>query len=89
MVITRFGLHIIKVNSRNPDQGEVKVRHILKASANPGAEARKAAFAKADSIYNVLKAGADFATVANAETDDPSGRNTGGGSLRARCFLAC
>lgn len=78
VVTTRFGLHIIKVDSSNPDRGEVKVRHILKASANPGAEARKAAFAKADSIYNVLKAGADFATVANAETDDPSGRSNGG-----------
>lgn len=75
---TRFGLHIIRVDEcfRNP--GEVKTRHILKRVA-PGDSIQAAkALAAVDSLRGVILSGADFASVASAETDDPSGRKTGG-----------
>ncbi len=72
------GIHIIKVNSRRPDIGQIKVRHILKLTQgadSSGIASRRAAI---DSIARLLAAGADFASIAKAETDDPSGRAKGG-----------
>lgn len=71
---TRFGLHIIKRGGERPDPGKIKARHILKLYKNDSTAARRSI----DSIYNVLRGGADFAQVASLETDDPSGKQTGG-----------
>ena len=56
---------------------EVTVRHILyKADGTPAADA--AARAKADSAVKRLKAGADFAALAKAESEDPGSKDSGG-----------
>ncbi len=56
---------------------EVTVRHILyKADGTPAADA--AARAKADSAVKRLKGGADFATLAKAESEDPGSKASGG-----------
>lgn len=77
-VATMFGLHIIRVEDRRADRGEVKTRHILKVTQGLDDATMIAKKVAIDSIYQVLKGGADFATVAMAETEDPTGRTTGG-----------
>lgn len=72
---TGYGVHLLRVEGRRANPGEVLVRHILKRIENGDTVSAKA---KIDSIYTLLKAGADFADVASRETDDPSGRNNGG-----------
>ena len=75
---TRFGLHLIRVDECIKNPGEIKTRHILKRFA-PGDSIQAAkALAAVDSLRGVILSGADFASVASAETDDPSGRQTGG-----------
>jgi peptidyl-prolyl cis-trans isomerase D len=54
---------------------EVRARHILyKADATTGAAAR----AKAEAAVKKLRAGADFAALARAESDDPGSKASGG-----------
>lgn len=55
---------------------EVKARHILYKSDGPGGDA--AAKAKADAALKKLKAGADFAALAKAESEDPGSKASGG-----------
>lgn len=74
---TQYGYHIIKVNGERPDRGEVKVRHILKLTRGADADTLQKLH-EIDSIYQVLKNGADFKEVASRETEDPSGKNNGG-----------
>lgn len=73
-----YGFHIVKVNARRPAKGNVRARHILKLTR--GLDEAKAAAAKEaiDSIYDVLIAGADFAEVAKAESQDPGTAKKGG-----------
>ncbi|MBO5052697.1 MAG: peptidylprolyl isomerase [Muribaculaceae bacterium] len=79
IVNSGFGNHIIYVVEEIPNPGEVKVEHILKLTPR-NADAKQIAEVKAkiDSIYNVLKAGADFADVAKRESDDPGSASQGG-----------
>jgi peptidyl-prolyl cis-trans isomerase D len=56
---------------------EIKARHVLyKSDGTPAADA--AARAKADAAVKRLKAGADFAALARAESDDPGSKESGG-----------
>lgn len=75
---THAGIHILRVNSVREDIGQIKVRHILKLTrgADPSAVAAKKA--SIDSVAALLAAGADFKSLASAETEDPSGRSSGG-----------
>ena len=77
---TRFGYHLIRVNARRPDQGEVLVRHILKQFPRPRtAEGDAATKARIDSIYTIVtSSGADFAEVAKTESEDPGSARNGG-----------
>lgn len=74
-----LGLHIVKVHSRRPAVGKVKARHILKMthSLPDGKIALKRR--QIDSLLNELNAGADFAQMASAESDDNT--KTSGGQL--------
>ena len=56
----------------------VHARHILISPTRPGPEADRIARARAESLLAVLRAGADFATVARATSDDPATRPLGG-----------
>lgn len=75
---TMFGFHMVKVLGRRPDAGQVKTRHILKMTR--GLDSLQCAVKRQqiDSISRVLKTGADFADVARRETDEPSGKKSGG-----------
>jgi peptidyl-prolyl cis-trans isomerase D len=58
---------------------QVSASHILvKVDPNGGPEADAKAKAKAESLLARAKAGADFATLAKENTDDPSGKENGG-----------
>lgn len=77
---TRFGYHVIRVNARRPDQGEVLVQHILKQFPRPRSEEGDAATkAKIDSVYATVTApGANFAEIAKVESEDPGSARNGG-----------
>lgn len=77
-VRTPMGRHIVKVNGRRCHPGQVHVRHILKMTRNLDSAAVSIKRAEIDSIAALLASGADFAAIAAAETDDPSGRSNGG-----------
>ncbi len=75
---TIFGLHIVYVDSRQPNPGEVKTRHILKLTRGKSPEEIAVQKHVIDSIHSLLVAGGDFKQIASAETDDPSGKGNGG-----------
>ena len=60
-------------------QEEVHARHILFRVNNPTDQAAsRAAEAKVRAVIDRLKKGEDFVTIANALTEDPSGKSNGG-----------
>ena len=79
VIATPFGYHIVKVNNRRPARGTVLAQHILKLvprDATPEAAAAKQA--QMDSIYTLLKSGADFSDMASRESEDPGSARKGG-----------
>lgn len=84
VVETPYGLHILKVHSRRPNSGQVLAEHILKLTVDPRTRAKlpdevqAAGKAAIDSIYTLLKAGADFADMARRESQDPGSAKQGG-----------
>ncbi len=76
---TSSGFHIVKVQDRRPNQGRIKVAHIMKATP-PGSteEARLRAKNQIDSLYTVLKNGADFDMLAKNNSDDRMTAPNGG-----------
>lgn len=79
---TASGFHIIKLEDKRGGNSQVieqaKVRHILIQTNEIRDEAR--ARTLIDKLYDQLKAGADFATLAREYSDDP-GSGTAGGDL--------
>lgn len=73
-----FGFHIVKVNETRPSKGQVHAAHILKMTRDVPAEMIPRQKAAIDSIYNILKNGADFAVVAESESQDPGSARRGG-----------
>ncbi len=82
-VRTQFGYHILKVQDRRPSQGQITVAHIM-VRANPGmpAEDSIAARKKIYDIYDRLKKGGNFSSLA-LEFSDHSDSKTKGGVLPA------
>lgn len=79
VVETQFGYHIIKVNREYPTLGKYRVAHIVKFYPRNASDVDKEATEKTmDSIYTVLKNGADFAKVATAESQDTRTAKNGG-----------
>jgi peptidyl-prolyl cis-trans isomerase SurA len=78
-VRTEFGYHLVKVNHRQPDRGQILVAHIMiicRPESTP--EEQADAEARINSIYERLKQGEDFPTLAVQYSDDrASGRNGG------------
>lgn len=78
---TNYGYHMLRVNAVRPNDGEVHVMHILKlfprARVVPDS-VKLATKHKIDSIYALLQQGADFATLAKAESEDPGSAKNGG-----------
>ena len=79
VVETAFGYHIIKVTDEYPTIGKYRVAHILKLYPQGANDSVKNVVnAKAESIYKLLKNGADFASVAKKESEDGRSANNGG-----------
>lgn len=77
VIKTPYGHHIVKVNARRPDRGQVHARHIIKTTRNLSPEEAAAKKAAIDSISAELKAGRDFQAVAAKESEDGSARRGG------------
>ena len=80
-VRTRFGYHLIYVTDLRKSQGEVKVAHIMKMFSNwrDVSDEEDAKFkSEADSIYQLLLNGADFAQLAADNSDDKGTKDNGG-----------
>jgi peptidyl-prolyl cis-trans isomerase SurA len=79
-VRTRFGYHVIYVNDKRPARGEIKTSHIMVAheqtgEKDPGTDRAKE---KIDEIYERLKNGEDFETLAQEYSDDKGSARNGG-----------
>jgi peptidyl-prolyl cis-trans isomerase SurA len=75
-VRTSFGYHIVKVHNRRPTKGSVHVAHIFKRTESENtAEQMKQ---KTDSLYQLLKNGADFEKLAKQYSDDRQSAERGG-----------
>lgn len=77
VIKTPFGFHIVKVNGRRPDIGQVHARHIIKVTRNLSPEQAAKRKEQMDSIYQLLKNGGDFQAIASAESEDGSARRGG------------
>ncbi len=81
VVETQFGYHIIKMHSRRANPGDFLLAHILlmtPRNATPEMLAQKEAEVR--TLYDELRSGADFATVAKERSDD-KGTAVKGGEL--------
>lgn len=75
---TQFGTHIVKVNGRQKDPGQTHCRHILKMTRGADPATVELKRREIDSIAALLAQGADFIELAKAETEDLSGKQSGG-----------
>lgn len=74
-----YGLHIIRVEKREPARGEVLVEHILRLTRGMSDSVAAAEAVRIDSIYNVVTApGADFGEIASRLSQDPGSARRGG-----------
>lgn len=77
---TQFGVHMVRVNGTRPYDA-VHAEHILvlfPRGAQLTPEVQQATKVKADSIYNLLMAGADFEEMARTLSEDPGSAKRGG-----------
>ena len=74
---TQFGVHMLRVNNIR-ERNDAHAKHILKLFPQNATDEQKAECkVKIDSIYALLKAGANFEELAKAESQDGSARNGG------------
>jgi len=69
-VRTNFGYHIIKVHNRRNSQGEILVSHIMRFTSQGEDDMNQRAKQQIDSLYQAVKAGADFGDVAQRHSED-------------------
>lgn len=76
---TQFGYHILKVTSKRPNRGEIKVRRIALKVGNKPESTEEAVKAKIEEIYNKIKSGeATFEGMAKSYSEDYNSRYNGG-----------
>jgi len=79
IIRTKYGYHLVKVNSKRPAVGEVKTSHIMfrlpQGSTLGQIETIKT---KANEVYNKLRNGEDFASLADRYSEDRSTAIKGG-----------
>lgn len=73
-----FGWHIIRTETSAPAKGEVKASHILLLTRGKSAEEAATAKERIDSLYQLIKNGADFAALARQYSEDPGSAAKGG-----------
>lgn len=76
---TQFGYHILKVNDKRTTRGEVKLAHIMiRTQYDAAPEQIQDAQNKVDSIYDQIKKGGNFGTLAEMfSQDEASSKNKG------------
>lgn len=78
-VRTRFGYHLIKVNSRRAGRGRVRVAHILvRISPSADETGQQAAQQRIETAYARLQKGESFEIVCQSVSDDATSKNSGG-----------
>ena len=78
-VRTQFGYHLIKLEDKRPNRGEISVAHIMTRIPKDATEVEVAAAkAKIDEIYGKLQEGANFETLAAQFSDDQGSAKKGG-----------
>jgi len=76
---TSFGYHLIYIKDKRPNQGEIKVAHIMKMyPQNAPQKVKDKAKAEIDSIYAALQNGADFTEMVKKHTEDKNSLSTNG-----------
>jgi peptidyl-prolyl cis-trans isomerase SurA len=73
---TQFGYHVLKVNDRKPSIRDIRVAHIMIRPEVIGSD--ESARAYADSLYQLIRGGAEFAAIARDNSMDPSTAPNGG-----------
>ena len=76
VVRSSFGWHLIKVFDKRQSEGEVQVAHIMKI--HPRGVEGPDPKVQIDSIYQAIKAGADFAAICMETSDDQGTARNGG-----------
>lgn len=75
-VLTVYGYHLIQITEERPQSGEVRVRHIL-VRAQPSDTDIDEVFKTANFVYEELKGGASFDSLANRYNTDPAAGQNG------------
>lgn len=78
VIETPFGFHIVRSGARRAATGEVLAQHILKLTQGKTPEEQARAKTQIDSIYTLIKGGADFSDLARRESEDPGSAKNGG-----------
>lgn len=79
VVHTRYGYHLIKVTDKRERIPQIKASHILVNFNNPEGKVDTAyAKAKIDTVMQKIKAGEDFAKLAEKYSDDTGSKKNGG-----------
>lgn len=73
-----MGYHIIRVERKTPAEGEVEASHILRLTQGRTPEQAAVERRLIDSIYTLVKGGADFAELARKYSEDPGSARMGG-----------
>ncbi len=76
IVRTVAGLHLVKVHARRPARGQMEVAHILVRDVN--AKEDSPSKVRIDSLYQILKNGADFEALAREQSEDKQTKEKGG-----------
>ena len=71
-IITRLGVHLIKVEDRRDAFGKIEVAHILARDENGNSKE------KIDLVYNKIQEGEDFFELAKTYSDDKTSSHNGG-----------
>ncbi|HMK38845.1 MAG TPA: peptidylprolyl isomerase, partial [Bacteroidota bacterium] len=79
-VRTQYGLHILKIVDRKTAPGEIHAGHIMIRflNQNPSPDDTTQAYAKMKALQDSLTAGANFASLATAHSEDPGSASRGG-----------
>ncbi len=76
---TIYGYHIVKKTAERPSIGDIQVAQVMiTVQASKGAEGETASKMRIDSVYNMLKKGANFENLVEQYSEDKFSKNTKG-----------